>query len=154
MLHYGSVGRVQSKESYFLFKFSYVTYFVVFHKKNCVFIFSLPFFDKVSNCRNRFSVRNRNWYKEIVSETVCMELFFEIFFYIFKTFIAITAITWEKLKDWQNLILQNHGNLCMQAMKTCTWFQKLELRYKIFTYSQDFHCLPAGISLIQKKTER
>ena len=46
MLHYGSVGRVHSKESYFLFTCTFSAFFCCFSPKKCVFIISIPFLIK------------------------------------------------------------------------------------------------------------
>ena len=53
MLHYGSVGRVQSKDCCIMFTYTFFCIFVVvFHQKICFYHFHF-FFDKVSNLRNR-----------------------------------------------------------------------------------------------------
>ena len=53
MLHHGSVGQVQSKEYYFMFTYTFVTFFVVFHQKICVFIIFISFSDELANCHNK-----------------------------------------------------------------------------------------------------
>ena len=55
ILHHGSVGRVHSDECYFIFKYTYLTFFFVlfFIKKIRVFIIFISFFDELSNFRNR-----------------------------------------------------------------------------------------------------
>ena len=77
MLHHGSVGRVQSKECYFVYACTFFTVFLIFlHvliflffiKKYAFLLFSF-FFHKVSNFRNRTStsqkpklaIRNCQW---------------------------------------------------------------------------------------------
>ena len=44
MLHHGPVGRVQSKECYFMFTYILLAYVFVFHQKICVFVFFIYFF--------------------------------------------------------------------------------------------------------------
>ena len=53
MLHHGSMGQVQSKEYYFMVRYTFVAFFVVFHQKICVFIIFISFSDEVSNFRNK-----------------------------------------------------------------------------------------------------
>ena len=57
MLHHGSMGRVHSKECYFIFAFTFLAFFffffVIFHQKYWIFIIFISFFDKVSNFSNR-----------------------------------------------------------------------------------------------------
>ena len=53
MLHHGSMGQVQSKECYFMFRYTFVTFFVVFYQKVCIFIIFVSFSDEVSNFRKK-----------------------------------------------------------------------------------------------------
>ena len=53
MLHHGSVGRVQNKEWQFIFAYSLLAFFYVFHQKMYAFIIFISFFDEVSKFRNR-----------------------------------------------------------------------------------------------------
>ena len=47
-------------------------FFLCFSSKNLCFYSFISLFDEVSNFRNRIlKIRNQNWWKEIVSETVC-----------------------------------------------------------------------------------
>ena len=67
MLHHGSMGRVQSKECYFMFTYTFSVFFI----KKCDFIIFISFLDEVSNLSTRIwtnqkpesVVRNcqRNW---------------------------------------------------------------------------------------------
>ena len=53
MLHYEPVGRVQSKECYFMSTYTFWHFCAVFHQKISVFIIFISFSDEVSNFRNR-----------------------------------------------------------------------------------------------------
>ena len=78
MLHNGSVGRVQSKQCYFMFTYTFLVLFCLFSSKNCVFIIFISFFDEVSSFRNRILtnqkpelvIRNCQWlFVRISSQT-------------------------------------------------------------------------------------
>ena len=53
MLHHGPVGRVHSKECYFIFTYTFLAFFFVLHQKKCVFIIFISFAGDVSDLRNR-----------------------------------------------------------------------------------------------------
>ena len=61
VLHHSSVGRVQSKRCYFIFTYTFLTFFLLlFFIKISVFLsFSFLFFDKVSNFHNRISISQK-----------------------------------------------------------------------------------------------
>ena len=69
-LHYGSMGRAQSKECYSKYMCTYWRFFVDFHQKSSVFVILISFFSaEVSNFGNRILtnqtvelvVRIRKW---------------------------------------------------------------------------------------------
>ena len=59
MLHHRSVGQVQSKECCFMFRYTFLSFFVGFHQKLYVFIIFISFFYEVSNFHNRILTKQK-----------------------------------------------------------------------------------------------
>ena len=76
MSHHGSVGQVQSKECYFMFKYSFLAFVlvaVVFHQKIGVFLFPFLFFDEVPHFHNRIFISQSE--TGIVDKNLSVELY-------------------------------------------------------------------------------
>ena len=70
-LHRGSVGRVQGKECYIMFTYTFFDIFCCFSSKNCVFIIFTSFLMKYEISATEYlPIKNWNWWQEIVSETM------------------------------------------------------------------------------------
>ena len=71
ILHHGSVGQVHKKCSLVLLH-TFMTFFVVFHHKICVFIILISFFDEVSNFRNRILTNQKHEFVVSTCQQNCM----------------------------------------------------------------------------------
>ena len=74
ILHHGSVGQVHKKCSLVLLH-TFMTFFVVFHHKICVFIILISFFDEVSNFRNRILTNQKREFVVSTCQQNCMNIY-------------------------------------------------------------------------------
>ena len=90
MLHHGLVGRVHSREYYFIFTYTFLAFFfscfswkeIVFLPFSFFFFFWMKYWIYFTEC---WPMRNRHRWQEIVSRTVCknesndVEIFWKIY---------------------------------------------------------------------------
>ena len=120
MLHHGSVGRVHSKECYFLFAYTFPAFFYRFLSKILCFIIFTSFFDEVSNFRYRTLNNQKPELVIINCQWNCMQEFMEIktwllfYCHVIKEYgclkNAVHEIDWNEwmlLSVFQQCLLQN-----------------------------------------------
>ena len=120
MLHHGSVGRVHSKECYFLFAYTFLAFFYRFLSKILCFIIFTSFFDEVSNFRYRTLTNQKPELVIINCQWNCMQEFMEIktwllfYCHVIKEYgclkNAVHEIDWNEwmlLSVFQQCLLQN-----------------------------------------------
>ena len=88
MLHRGSVGRVHSQECFFMFKYTFLVFFVAFHQKICLFFIFISFSDEELNFRNKLLTNQKP--EEVVTnfQRNCMVSIMDMLLKNFKTLLS------------------------------------------------------------------
>ena len=88
MLHRGSVGRVRSEECFFMFRYTFLVFFVAFHQKICLFFIFNSFFDEELNFLNKLLTNQKP--EEVVTnfQRNCMVSIMDMLLKNFKTLLS------------------------------------------------------------------
>ena len=107
MSYHSSMGRVQSKECYFLFTHTFLEFFVVFHQKELFFFFFF-FFDDSSNFGNRGLLDNYVTLKLSFFDPPNSPITLPPLSFIFKPLKQFARFKWKITKiEFESLISMN-----------------------------------------------
>ena len=109
MSYHSSMGRVQSKECYFLFTHTFLGFFVVFHQKELCFFFFFFFFDDSSNFCNRGLLDNYVTLKLSFFDPPNSPITLPPLSFIFKPLKQFARFKWKITKiEFESLISMNY----------------------------------------------
>ena len=108
MSYHSSMGRVQSKECYFLFTHTFLEFFVVFHQKELCFFSFFFFFDDSSNFGNRGLLDNYVTLKLSFFDPPNSPITLPPLSFIFKPLKQFARFKWKITKiEFESLISMN-----------------------------------------------